>query len=169
LTTVAPIEANRSGPLTRPPSVFRIALPAKNLVHSRRFYESLLGIAGRDVAPGRIYFDCGPVIVVVLDHSERPATEWSVPAEAVYFETDRLEEIHRQAVRLGCVARGLLHGDPKSPMGEIVVRPWGERSFYVEDPSGNSLCFVDVATIFTGTPEQIGALRETSDAADRRS
>ena len=34
--------------------------------------------------------------------------------------------------------------------GQIVVRPWGERSFYVEDPWSNGLCFVDEKTLFTG-------------------
>jgi len=34
--------------------------------------------------------------------------------------------------------------------GEIVKRPWGELSFYVEDPWGNGLCFVDETTLFTG-------------------
>jgi hypothetical protein len=32
----------------------------------------------------------------------------------------------------------------------MVVRPWGERSFYVKDPWGNGLCFVDEKTLFTG-------------------
>ena len=34
--------------------------------------------------------------------------------------------------------------------GEIVKRPWGELSFYVEDSWGNGLCFVDEKTLFTG-------------------
>ena len=41
----------------------------------------------------------------------------------------------------------------------MVVRPWGERSSYVEDPSGNPLRFVDEPTIFSGTPEQVDRLR----------
>ena len=32
----------------------------------------------------------------------------------------------------------------------IVTQPWGERSFYAEDPFGNKLCFVDRSTLFTG-------------------
>jgi hypothetical protein len=35
-------------------------------------------------------------------------------------------------------------------MGRIATRPWGERSFYLRDPFGNPLCFVDAATLFTG-------------------
>jgi hypothetical protein len=31
-----------------------------------------------------------------------------------------------------------------------VVRPWGERSFYVEDPWKNPLCFVEEGTVYTG-------------------
>ena len=36
------------------------------------------------------------------------------------------------------------------PGGGIVVRPWGERSFYVEDPWKNPLCFVEEGTVYTG-------------------
>jgi hypothetical protein len=48
---------------------------------------------------------------------------------------------------------------PASPAGnsvhgasaaEMIVRPWGERSFYAFDPFGNGLCFVDEKTVFTG-------------------
>jgi hypothetical protein len=28
--------------------------------------------------------------------------------------------------------------------------PWGERSFYVEDPWKNPLCFVEEGTVYTG-------------------
>jgi uncharacterized glyoxalase superfamily protein PhnB len=34
-------------------------------------------------------------------------------------------------------------------MGQIANRPWGERSFYLRDPFGNPLCFVDETTVFT--------------------
>jgi len=43
-------------------------------------------------------------------------------------------------------------GDGGLPMGQIAVRPWGEWSFYLSDPFGNPLCFVDAATLFTGRP-----------------
>jgi catechol 2,3-dioxygenase-like lactoylglutathione lyase family enzyme len=50
------------------PQVFRLLLPARDLDRARRFYETLLGIRGRVVAPGRVYFDCGTVIVGILDY-----------------------------------------------------------------------------------------------------
>lgn len=34
--------------------------------------------------------------------------------------------------------------------GVITVRPWGERSFYAEDPWKNPLCFVEAGTVYAG-------------------
>ena len=46
-----------------------------------------------------------------------------------------------------CLAAKLVHDDPARA---IAVRPWGERSFYAEDPWGNPLCFVEEGTVYTG-------------------
>jgi predicted enzyme related to lactoylglutathione lyase len=145
---------------TQAPALFRVLVGAEDLEVSRRFYEALLGTRGRRVAEGRFYFDCGPVILGVLDRSAGREEGRSGPQEAIYFATDDIEGVHRRARRLGGLAPGLLHGDASSPMGEVVVRPWGERSFYVTDPSGNPLCFVDARTKFTGTPRQVSALKK---------
>ncbi|MFZ0892565.1 MAG: VOC family protein [Thermoplasmata archaeon] len=151
----------------QPPRIYRILLQARNLTRSRRFYESLLSIRGRLVGGGRIYFDCGPILLGILDYSSVPRTKVTTPTEALYFATSDLESVHRRARRLRCLTSGLLHDDPSSPLGEIVVRPWGERSFYAEDPSGNPLCFVDERTLFTGTPQQVAALRRAHRAPVR--
>lgn len=144
------------------PRLYRILLPARDLDSSRRFYERLLGTDGREVGGGRIYFDSGQVILGILDRSDDQIEELAGRNEAIYFATDQLEEIHRRARELGCLSTELLHGDPASPMGEMVERPWGERSFYVSDPSGNALCFVDSTTLFTGTAAQVERLRRTT-------
>jgi catechol 2,3-dioxygenase-like lactoylglutathione lyase family enzyme len=144
------------------PAIFRILLPAKDLRKAKQFYESLLGVRGRTVAEGRVYFDCGPVILGVLDYARIPERNRPKPTESVYLSTRRLDLVFRRARRLRCLAKGLLHGDTASPLGKPVVRPWGERSFYIEDPSGNSLCFVERGTEFTGTAAQISALRRAS-------
>jgi catechol 2,3-dioxygenase-like lactoylglutathione lyase family enzyme len=146
------------------PRIFRVLLGANDLRASRRFYEALLGARARPVAGGRLYLDCGPVILGLLDRSHG-GEPWAPPSEALYFATDDLESLYRRARRLGSLDRGLLHDDPLSPLGEIVVRPWGERSFYATDPSGNPLCFVDERTQFRGTPRQILALRRSSRAS----
>lgn len=149
------------------PSIFRILLPATDLERSRRFYEELLGIPGRVVARGRVYFDCGPVILGVLDYSSDSAPEPSPPTEAIYFATKELEAVYRRAQRLDCLSKELIHDDPESPMGEILVRPWGERSFYADDPAGNPLCFVDDRTLFTGRDDQVASLARATRASPR--
>jgi catechol 2,3-dioxygenase-like lactoylglutathione lyase family enzyme len=150
--------------LSRSPRLYRVLVPAKNLNRSRRFYESLLSTRGRAVAGGRIYFDSGPVILGVLDYSTEAGSKIPALAEALYFATADLDGVFLRARALRCLTPGLLHDDPSSPLGQIVVRPWGERSFYAQDPSGNALCFVDDKTLFTGTPRQVAALRQSSKA-----
>jgi catechol 2,3-dioxygenase-like lactoylglutathione lyase family enzyme len=140
------------------PRIFRLLLQAKNLDQSKRFYSALLGTPGRWVAGGRVYFDCGSVILGLLDYSTVKSSERSTPTEALYLATDELEAVHRRARRLRCLSPELIHGDVSNPAGEIVVRPWGERSFYASDPSGNPLCFVDDRTLFTGSDRQVAAL-----------
>jgi catechol 2,3-dioxygenase-like lactoylglutathione lyase family enzyme len=150
------------------PRLYRVLVPARDLKQSRRFYESLLSTPGRKVGGGRVYLDCGPVILGILDYSSEGTAPFTSAAEALYFATNDLEGVYRRARRLGCLTSGLLHDDPSSPLGEIIVRPWGERSFYASDPSGNPLCFVDSSTLFTGAPNQVAALRRSSGARSRR-
>jgi len=140
------------------PRIFRVLIPAHDLARAVSFYEALLGVKGRPVAEGRVYFDCGSVILGVLDYSSTARDNLPGPAEAIYFAVRDLDRAHARAKKLGCLSKELLHDDPESPMGEIRVRPWGERSFYAEDPSGNPVCFVDEGTLFKGTPEQVRRL-----------
>ena len=154
-----PRSSRPGGRRAQPPRLFRVLLPARDLAASHRFFERLFAAPGREVAPGRVYFDCGAVLLGVLDASGRRGRR-VVASEATYFATADLEGLHGRARRLACLAPGWLHGDRASPLGEIVVRPWGERSFYARDPSGNPLCFVDESTVFTGSPRQILALRQ---------
>jgi catechol 2,3-dioxygenase-like lactoylglutathione lyase family enzyme len=127
-----------------------VLLQATNLPRTLRFYESLLGTRGRNVGGGRVYFDCGPVILAHVDPSSDKGEEVLAIPEPVYFATTDLEGVYRRAKSLRCLSPELIHGDPENPAGKIVERPWGERSFYVVDPSGNPLCFVDSKTLFTG-------------------
>jgi hypothetical protein len=55
--------------------------------------------------------------------------------------------VHARAKKLGWLSKERVHGEPG---GEISVRPWGERSFYAEDPWGNPLCFVQTGTTYPG-------------------
>ena len=128
------------------PSVFRTILHVSDMDQAAAFYSKLLDTAGRRVAPSRHYFDCGPVILALVNPGEGGGTVKTNP-DYVYFSVNDLEAVHTRARELGCLSRGEVHGESA---GEIVTRPWRERSFYAYDPFGNGLCFVDEGTIFTG-------------------
>jgi hypothetical protein len=60
---------------------------------------------------------------------------------------DDLEAVHARAEQLGLLSTELVHGQVG---GDISVRPWGERSFYADDPWRNPLCFVQTGTTYPG-------------------
>jgi catechol 2,3-dioxygenase-like lactoylglutathione lyase family enzyme len=123
------------------PSLFRVIVPVSDPKKAVRFYSHLFGMPGRSVGGGRHYFDCGPVILALLDSKTPPHAEY------LYLSVADLEQVHARAKELGCLSGESLHG---ASAAEMIVRPWGERSFYAFDPFGNGLCFVDAATVFTG-------------------
>jgi len=127
------------------PQFFRLNVEVDDLDVAVAFYSRLLGLQGRKQAGSRCYFECGPVTLSVLDVSRirqpHPA------AKALYFTVKNLEEAFERARALGCLSREEVHD---AGAGGIVVRPWGERSFYVEDPWKNPLCFVEEGTVYTG-------------------
>ena len=120
--------------------VFRITVEVGEGAGS--FYGKLFGAEGRKVGGGRTYFDCGAVILALLEKKDPTALP-----EHVYFAVNDLEAVHARAEELGGLSKDQVHG---ASAREIMKRPWGERSFYVEDPWKNKLCFVDERTLFTG-------------------
>ena len=110
------------------PQFFRLNVEVGDLDAATSFYTELLGVQGR--RPGhRCYFDCGPVTLQVLDVSSRRQPHPA--AKALYFTVENLEVAFNRAKILGCLPHEDVHD---APGGGIIVRPWGERSFYVEDP-----------------------------------
>lgn len=133
--------------MSETPRLFRIILQVSNLEVATAFYRQLLGIDGRVIPrAARTYFDCGPVILALVDHARAPEPAKPLP-DNVYFAVNDLDAVHARAKALDCLSKDEVHD---APAGEIVKRPWGERSFYVVDPFGNGLCFVDDTTLFTG-------------------
>ncbi len=129
------------------PTLFRIALQVGDLDQASAFYAKLLDDQGRRIPRGsRHYFDCGPVILALVDVAAGHLEPKPIP-DYVYFAVSDLEQIHERAKAMNCLAKEDVHG---ADAGAIVKRPWGERSFYAEDPWGNGLCFVDEQTLFTG-------------------
>ena len=127
------------------PQFFRLNVEVGSLDAAATFYERLLALPGRRQAGSRCYFRCGPVTVSVLDVSSSGPPHPA--AKALYFTVRDLEAAFERAKALGCLSRESVHD---APGGGIVVRPWGERSFYCEDPWKNPLCFVEEGTIYAG-------------------
>ncbi len=127
------------------PQFFRLNIEVGNLKSAISFYTKLLGVEGRKQAGSRCYFDCGPVTLQVLDVSS--LSQPHPAAKALYFTVKDLETAYKRARALRCLSREQVHD---APGGGIVVRPWGERSFYAEDPWKNPLCFVEEGTVYTG-------------------
>ncbi len=129
------------------PRLYRVVIQVSDLEKATDFYSRLLGVSGKRVSPERHYYDCGSVLLGVFgpgrdgDSKARPTPDY------LYFSVPDLEAAHARARELDCLSKEVSH---VSNPGDIVTRPWGERSFYALDPFENKLCFVDEATIFTG-------------------
>ena len=127
------------------PQFFRLNVEVGDLDAAVSFYTKLLGVQGRGQPGHRCYFECGAVTLQVVDVSSN--SQPHPAAKALYFTVRNLEAAFDRARALGCLSREDVHD---APGGGIVVRPWGERSFYAEDPWGNPLCFVEEGTVYTG-------------------
>ena len=126
------------------PQLFRLNVEVGNLDQADQFYSTLLDIPGRRHAGARVYFKAGAVTLQVIDVSSvgtpHPA------AKALYFMVKDIAAAHARARSLGALSKEFVHG---TPGGDALKRPWGEISFYADDPWGNPLCFVQEGTTFT--------------------
>jgi catechol-2,3-dioxygenase len=128
--------------------LFRVALQVGDLEQAAAFYARLLDDPGIRIPRGsRHYFDCGGVILALVDVAKGAHEKPQPTPDYIYLAVDNLEEVFERAKALNCLAQDRYHDQEA---GQIVKRPWGELSFYVEDPWGNGLCFVDEKTLFTG-------------------
>ena len=129
--------------------LYRVIMPAGDIEVSSRFYANLLDQPGMRISGGRHYFRCGAVVLAVYSPAgDGDATTPRANFGQVYFAVDDLDGHFARAQALGCLQNRT--GDGGLAMGEIATRPWGERSFYADDPFGNPLCFVEEGTIYPG-------------------
>jgi hypothetical protein len=125
------------------PQLFRLNVEVGDVAKAAKFYGELLGLEAR-MAPGqRCYVTCGAVTLQVVQPRGAPHTA----AKALYFMVKDVDAVHVRATSLKCLSNEDVHG---TPAGDVVVRPWGERSFYADDPWGNPLCFVEEGTVYPG-------------------
>jgi predicted enzyme related to lactoylglutathione lyase len=127
------------------PKLFRVTLEVADLERATQLYAALFGLDGQRYPGARHYFDCGGVIVAVLDVSRGGMPPTPGP-KSLYFAVDDVDAVQARATQLGVLAPYLVHGEPA---GAVITRPWGERSFYVVDPWGNDLCFCENGTLYT--------------------
>ena len=131
--------------MTDIPKLFRITVEVANLDEAATFYAKLFNTDGQRHPGARHYFDCGGVILAVLDVSQGGMSPTPGP-KSLYFAVKDLDAVHARATNLKALAPYKVHGQAA---GEPINRPWGERSFYVVDKWGNDLCFVEEGTLYT--------------------
>jgi catechol 2,3-dioxygenase-like lactoylglutathione lyase family enzyme len=124
--------------------LFRVTLEVADLERATQLYAALFGFDGQRHPGERHYFDCGGVIVALLDVSRGGMSPTPGP-KSLYFAVDDVDGVHERADQLGVLAPYQVHGEPASA---VITRPWGERSFYVVDPWGNDLCFCENGTLY---------------------
>ena len=122
--------------------LYRVIVPVTDVEHAARFYGHVLDLAGERVSPGRHYFDCSGTILACFD-PRADGDDWDATPnpDHVYFAVDDLEATFARCQAAGC----------RRLDDAISTQPWGERLFYATDPFGNQVCFVDEATVFTGS------------------
>jgi catechol 2,3-dioxygenase-like lactoylglutathione lyase family enzyme len=130
--------------------LFRVLVPVSDIEAAQQFYESVLEAKGKRVSPGRHYFDCEGTILACFDpQADGDGYPAKPNPEPLYIAVPDLEATFEACRRAGArFAEGAPPG--VGPLGKIARRPWGEESFYVDDPFGNGLCFVSSESIFTG-------------------
>ena len=127
------------------PKLFRVTVEVADLDKAAAFYSKLLATDGKRHPGARHYFDCGGVILAVLDPSRGGLTPTPGP-KSLYFAVADVTAVHARAKQLGALAPYKVHGEDA---GAVIKRPWGEKSFYVVDPWGNDMCFVEDGTLYT--------------------
>ncbi|MDQ8756217.1 VOC family protein [Sphingosinicella sp. LHD-64] len=136
--------------------VFRVVLPVTDIGVAHTFYSGVTDQVGRRVSPGRLYYDCGGVILACYDAlADGDASRPLPSSEPLYFSVPDLVDVYRRCCLLGAAFSTQVDPQVGNP-GEIQNRAWGERSFYVSDPFGNSLCFVQEGTELTAAIDPCG-------------
>lgn len=122
------------------PRLFRVIVPVNDIDKAEEFYSNLLDIAGKRVSPGRHYFNCHGTILACFDpRADTDNFDLGPNPDHIYLSVENLQEVYDRAVKL-----------KSEILDPIATRPWGEQSFYMKDPFGNKLCFVNNKTVFTG-------------------
>ncbi len=120
--------------------LYRVIIPVLDIEAAETFYSAIFGEPGKRVSPERHYFDCeGTIFACFAPMLFKEWDEFKPNPDHVYIAVDDLDDYFSRCKSAGAKV-----------LAETQAYPWGETAFYVEDPSGNKLCFVDRSTMFTG-------------------
>jgi predicted enzyme related to lactoylglutathione lyase len=115
-----------------------------------KFYAAVFETPGERVSPGRHYFKAGDVVFACYSPNADGDGARPAPLEnETYLAVADLEATYKRVLAAGAKPSKETNHHAGN-LARIEKRPWGERSFYVSDPFGNPLCFVDERTVFTG-------------------
>lgn len=126
--------------------LYRTIIPVPDIEKAEQFYSFLLDQPGERVSPGRHYFALGGTILACYDpvaDGDEAGRGWTFHEnQYVYIAVADIDSLFRKV-------RGMQSASLLSESVELM--PWGERLFYLQDPFGTPLCFVDEATVFRGS------------------
>ena len=134
------------------PSLSNVVLPTTSIGRAEAFFEEMLGIEADTTVPNRHFFyteRCQVSLVNPAEHATAHGTEarpFRPNPEIVYFAVSDLDASWERSQKLRMKP---MADDPDVGVG-IQTQPWGERSFYGLDPSGNPISFVDDQTLYLG-------------------
>jgi hypothetical protein len=122
-------------------SLFRVIVGVTHIDVAQVYYSMLFGQPGKRVSPGRHYFDLGSVIFACYEaEAEGDDTPHVSNPEPIYLSIPNIESFFTECMDAGLIANTVT----------LNRQPSGEYSFYMQDPFGNPLCFVDETTLFRG-------------------
>lgn len=126
--------------------LYRIILPVGDIDKAEAFYSAVLEAPGERISPGRHYFNLGGTILALYDpkaDGDPLGDGWAHHEnQYIYIAVSELEGALSRAKNAGA-----------DILSEIETMPWGERLFYLRDPFGNPVSFVDETTLFTGAED----------------
>jgi predicted enzyme related to lactoylglutathione lyase len=79
--------------MTDVPQIFRVILQVSDLDKAADFYSKLLDANGRRIPGARHYFDCGPIILALVDPTTGGDKATPTP-DYIYFSVGDLDKIH---------------------------------------------------------------------------
>jgi hypothetical protein len=139
--------------------LFRVTLEVADLESVTDLCRDLLDIEGKRHPGARHYFDCGGVILAVLDISQGGMTPTPGP-KSLYFAVDDLNVVHERASRLGVLAPYQVHGNPPA---RCLIAPGASAASTWSTPG--AMTFASARTA-PSTPENV---KTQEQRPDRRS